>query len=80
MPCAGPRNFSHIDYYVYDFCPLSDPYVGTSVFVCDVDYTFSFCSGQQVVLRLFGECPDICTRCQLAAHMSWTPVSSGRWR
>ena len=36
MPCRGPPNFSHIAYYMYDLCPLSDPDVGLSVLVCDL--------------------------------------------
>ena len=38
MPCPEPLNvhFSHIDNYIYDFCPLADPDVGLSIFVCDV--------------------------------------------
>ena len=39
-------------------------------------------SGRNFVLCLFGECPGLCTKIMslLAAHMSCTPVSSGRWQ
>ena len=41
MPCPGTFHFSHIaDYkYIYDFCLLTDPDVGLSIFVCDVEHT-----------------------------------------
>ena len=38
MPCQGPFNFSHSVHYNYDFFPLPDPYVGPSIFVCDVEH------------------------------------------
>ena len=41
MPCPRPFNFSHSVHYIYDFCPLPDPDVGPSIFVCDVEHTFS---------------------------------------
>ena len=37
MPCPGPFNLSYSVYYIYDFCPLPDPDVGLSIFVCDVE-------------------------------------------
>ena len=44
MPCPGPFHFSYSVDYIYDFCPLHDPDVGLSVFVCDVEHTsFHFC-------------------------------------
>ena len=40
-------------YYIYDFCPLPDPYVGLSIFVCDVEHTSFhfglFCSPHQSI-------------------------------
>ena len=39
MPCPGPFHFSYSVDYIYDFCPLPDPDVGLSVFVCDVEHT-----------------------------------------
>ena len=39
MPCPGPFHFSHSVHYIYDFCPLPDPDVGPSIFVCDVEHT-----------------------------------------
>ena len=63
MPCPGPFHFSHSVHYIYDFCPLPDPDVGPSIFVCDVEYTsfhFGLC-GRKFVLCLFGLCPGICT-------------------
>ena len=48
VPCPGPLHFSHIaDYH---FCPLPDPDVGLSVFVCDVVHTFFH----------FGLWPEVC--------------------
>ena len=38
MPRPGPLQLSRIVDYVYDFCPLSDPGVGPSVLVCDVEH------------------------------------------
>ena len=38
MPCPGPFNFSHSVDYIYEFCPLPDPDVGPSIFVCDVEH------------------------------------------
>ena len=39
MPCPGPFNFSHSVDYIYEFCPLHDPDVGPSIYVCDVAHT-----------------------------------------
>ena len=39
MPCPGPFHFSHNVDYIYEFCPLPDPDVGPSIFVCDVEHT-----------------------------------------
>ena len=39
MPCPGPFHFSHCVDYIYEFCPLPDPDVGPSIFVCDVEHT-----------------------------------------
>ena len=36
--------FYHSVHYIYDFCPLPDPDVGPSIFVCDVEHTFPFWS------------------------------------
>ena len=65
MPCPGPFHFSYSVDYIYDFCPLPDPDVGLSVFVCDVEHTsFHFClCGRKFVLCLFGQCPCLCTIC-----------------
>ena len=59
MPCPGPFHFSHCVDYIYEFCPLLDPDVGPSIFVCDVEHTsfhFGLC-GRKFVLCLFGQCP-----------------------
>ena len=40
MPCPGPFHFSYSVDYIYDFCPLPDPDVGLSVFVCDVEIAY----------------------------------------
>ena len=41
MPCPGPFHLSYSVDYIYDFCPLPDPDIGISIFVCDVEHTFS---------------------------------------
>ena len=46
-------------------CPLPDPDVGPSIFVCDVEHTsfhFGLC-GCKFVLCLFSQCPGLCTIC-----------------
>ena len=63
MPCPGPFHFSHSVDYICEFCPLPDPDVGPSIFVCDVEHTsfhFGLC-GRKFVLCLFGQCPGLCT-------------------
>ena len=63
MPCPGPFHFSHSVDYIYEFCPLPDPDVGPSIFVCYVEHTsfhFGLCS-RKFVLCLFGQCPGLCT-------------------
>ena len=55
MPCPGPFHFSHSVDYIHDFCPLPDPDVGISIFVCHVEHTsfhFGLC-GCKLVLCLF---------------------------
>ena len=42
MPCPGPFHFSHSVDYIYEFCPLPDPDVGPSIFVCDVEHAYFF--------------------------------------
>ena len=57
--------FSHSADYIYDLCPLPDPDVGLSIFVCDVEHTsfhFGLC-GRKFVLCLFGQCPGLSTIC-----------------
>ena len=49
--------------YIYEFCPLPDPDVGPSIFVCDVEHTsfhYGLC-GRKFVLCLLGQCPGLCT-------------------
>ena len=63
MPCPGPFHFPHSVDYIYEFCPLPDPDVGPSIFVCDVEHTsfhFGLC-GRKFVLCLIGQCPGLCT-------------------
>ena len=70
MPCPGPFHFSHSVRYIYDFCPLPDPDVGPSIFVCDVEHThfhFGLC-GRKFVMCLFGQCPCLCTICHSLQH------------
>ena len=70
MPCPGPFHFSHRVDYIYEFCPLPDPDVGPSIFVCDVEHTsfhFGLC-GRKFVLCLLGQCPGLCTICHSWQH------------
>ena len=70
MPCPGPFHFSHSIDYIYEFCPLPDPDVGLSIFVCDVEHTsfhFGLC-GRKFVLCLFGQSPGLCTICHSWQH------------
>ena len=70
MPCPGPFHFSYSVDYIYDFCPLPDPDVDLSIFVCDVEHTsfyFGLC-GCKFVLCLFGQCPGLCTICHSWQH------------
>ena len=70
MPCPGPFHFSHSVYYIYECCPLPDPDVGPSIFVCDVEHTyfhFGLC-GRMFVLCLFGQYSCICTICHSWQH------------
>ena len=63
MPCPGPFHFSHSVDYIYEFCPLPDPDVGHSIFVCDVEHT-SFilvCASTSLFCACFGQCPGFCT-------------------
>ena len=39
IPCPRPFHFSHIADYIYEFCPLPNPDVGLTIFVCDVEHT-----------------------------------------
>ena len=39
MPCPGPFHFSYSVDYIYDICPLPDPHVGLSIFVCDGEHS-----------------------------------------
>ena len=39
IPCPGPFHFSHSVDYIYEFCPLPNPDVGPSIFICDVEHT-----------------------------------------
>ena len=70
MPCPGPFHCSHSVHYIYEFCPLPNPDVGPSIFVCDVEHTsfhFGLC-GPKFVLCLFGQCPGLCTICHSWQH------------
>ena len=61
MPCPGRFNCYHSVDYIYDLCPLPDPDVGISIFVCDVERTsfhFGLC-GRKIVLCLFGQRPGL---------------------
>ena len=70
IPCPGPFHFSHSVDYIYEFCPLPNPDVGPSIFVCDVEHTsfhFGLC-GRKFILCLFGQCPGLCTICHSWQH------------
>ena len=51
MPYPGPLHCSYIAVYIYNFCPLFDPDVGPSVFVCNIEHSFRF-DGSKVDLFL----------------------------
>ena len=63
MPCPGPFHFSHCLDYIYEFCPLPDPDVDISIFVCDVEHT-SFHVGS---VR-----PQVCSACLVSVQVSDT--------
>ena len=73
---ALPRTisfFSQCRLYIYEFCPLPDPDVGHSIFVCDVEHT-SFilvCTRASTSLfcACFGQCPGFCTICPLNSNI-----------
>ena len=68
-PAQDHFMFLSVD-YIYEFCPLPDPDVGPSIFVCDVEHTsfhFGLC-GRKFVLCLLGECPGLCTICYSWQH------------
>ena len=63
--CPVHDHFYHIADYIYYFCLLSDPDVGLSILVCDVEHTsfhFGLCR-RKFILCLFGQCPGLCTIC-----------------
>ena len=54
VTCPGPFNCSNIFDYSYDFCPLTNPFGGLSIIVCDVEHTsfhFGLCGR-----KWFGAC------------------------
>ena len=71
MPCPGPFHFSHIVDYIYEFCPLPDPDVGPSIFVCDVEHTYFH----------FGLRPQVCSvlvkKCLVSVQVSAPYVIAG---
>ena len=83
IPGSGTFHFSHIADYIYDFCPLLDPDVGLSIFVCDVEHTsfhFGLC-GRNFVQCLFGQWPGICTICNSRQHIGFINQSlQGKWQ
>ena len=82
MPCPGPFHFSHSVDYIYEFCPLPNPDVGPSIFVCDVEHTsfhFGLC-GRKFVLCLFGQCPGLCTICHIETAVKWRQMKIFQFR
>ena len=70
MPCPGLFHLFYSVDYIYDFCPLTDPDVGLSIVVCDVEHTsfhFVLC-GRKFVLCLFGQCLGLCPICHSWQH------------
>ena len=70
MPCPGPFHLSYSIDYIYNFCPLPDPDVGLSIFVCDVEHTsfhFGLCV-RKFLLCLFCQCQSLCTICHSWQH------------
>ena len=69
--CPAQDHFSFLSvHYIYEFCPLTDPGVGPSILLCDVEHTsfhFGLC-GRKFVLCLFGQCPGLCTICHGWQH------------
>ena len=64
MPCPGPFHFSHSVDYIYEFCPLPNPDVGHSIFVCDVEHTsFYFGAFYQSKLQVGGSLDEPMYRC-----------------
>ena len=59
LMCPARDHFIFVTLLIIsDFCPLPDPDVGLSIFVCDVEHTsfhFGLC-GRKFVLCLFGQC------------------------
>ena len=72
MPCVGPRNFSHIDDYVYDFCPLSLIHMLVLLYLCVMLTTlFPFVLGS----KLFCAC---LASVQISApYVSWQHTCVG---
>ena len=70
MAFPGPSHFYHSVDYIYECCPLPDPDVGPSIFVCDVEHNsfhVGLC-GRKFVLCLFGQCSGLCTICHGWQH------------
>ena len=68
MPCPGPFHFSHSVDYIYEFCPLPDPDVDISIFVCDVEHT-SFHVGSVL--------PQVCSVLVWSVSRSLNHMSDG---
>ena len=73
--CLAKEHFivSHCVHYIYDFCPLSDPYVGLSVRVCDVEHTsfhFDVCAAASLFALIYCE--------SISAAILYCEVSTNR--
>ena len=68
MPCPGPFHFSHSVHYIYDFCPLPDPDVGTSVFYVMLSIILS-------ILVCAAAC--LCCACLVSVQVSAPYVIAG---
>ena len=80
VPCPGPFHFSHSVHYIYECCPLTDPDVDISMFVCAYFFPCWVCAAASLLCA-----------CLVSVQASepyviagttqelYTPLYSGRW-